>query len=79
MNEDRPSADDATEALLEFYRIGNVVKVTAVDPVSLVEVSIVGDPRAGETALAHAAVRKLRYVLGRRRTAPRAAPDSTKV
>jgi len=79
MKEDRLSAGDAAEALLEFYRIGNVVKVTAVDPVSLVEVSIVGDPRAGETALAHAAVRKLRYVLGRRRTAPRAAPDPTKI
>jgi hypothetical protein len=79
MKEDRLSAGDAAEALLEFYRIGNVVKVTAVDPVSLIEVAIVGDPRAGETALAHAAVRKLRYVLGRRRKAPRAAPDPTKV
>ena len=79
MNDDRPSAGGAAEALLEFHRIGNSVKVTAVDPVSLIEVSIVGDPNAGETALAHAAVRKLRYVLGRRRSASRAAPDPTKV
>ena len=79
MNGDRPSAGGAAEALLEFCRIGNVVKVTAVDPVSLVEVCIVGDPGAGETALAHAAVRKLRYVLGRRRTASPAAPDPTRI
>lgn len=79
MNDDRPSPGGAAEALLEFHRIGNSVKVTAVDPVSLIEVSIVGDPNAGETALAHAAGRKLRYVLGRRRTAPRAVPDPTKV
>ena len=32
-------------------------------PVSLVEVSIVGDPRSGTEALKRTAARKLRYVL----------------
>lgn len=67
---DRPEEQgaflDENRVLLEFQRVGNVVKVTAVDPASLVEASIVGDPAAGEQALATAAIRKLRYVLGRR-------------
>ena len=51
---------------LEFQRLGNVVKVTAVDPATGLEASIVGDPRAGEAVLGRAAARKLRYVLDKR-------------
>lgn len=61
-------ADDPAEVLLEFQRIGNAVKVTAVDPKTLAEVSIVGDAGAGEAALKQLAIRKLRYVLDRRAT-----------
>lgn len=57
---------DESEVLLEFHRVGNAVKVTAVDPHSLVEATIVGDPALGEHALGRAAIRKLRYVLERR-------------
>ena len=53
--------------LIEFHRIGHAVKVSAVDPASLVEVSIVGTPSAGEEELTRVAVRKLQYVLARRR------------
>lgn len=60
------AALDESGILLEFHRVGNVVKVTAVDPQSLVEATIVGDPAAGEQALAGAAIRKLRYILDRR-------------
>lgn len=60
---------DESRVLLEFHRVGNAVKVSAVDPDSLVEASIVGDPAVGEQALANAAIRKLRYVLGRRAAA----------
>jgi Domain of unknown function (DUF6898) len=55
-----------TEVLLEFHRVGAVVKVTAVDPVSLTEVCISGPASAGQSALGQAAIRKLRYVLTRR-------------
>ena len=55
------------EALIEFHRVGAYVKVSAVDPETLTEVSIVGDPLAGEEALTRTAVRKLDYVLKRRR------------
>jgi hypothetical protein len=65
---EEPSLDE-DRLLIEFHRIGNVVKVTAVDPVSLIEVSIVGDPAMGEAGLSRAAVRKLRYVMQKRRGA----------
>jgi len=55
------------EVLLEFHQIGAIVKVSAVDPVTLTEVSISGPASAGESALGQAAIRKLRYVLARRK------------
>ncbi len=55
------------EVLLEFQQIGNSVKVTAVDPETLVEVTIVGPPTASEEALTRAAVKKLEYVLEKRK------------
>ena len=54
------------EVLIEFRRVGAYVKVSAVDPESLTEVAIVGDPAAGEAALMEAAVRKLAYVMNRK-------------
>ena len=49
--------------IIEFIRVGAYVKVSAIDPVSGVEVSIVGDPASGETTLKRTAIRKLKYVL----------------
>ena len=37
---------DGREVILEFHQVGNFVKVSAVDPRTLTEVSIVGDPAA---------------------------------
>lgn len=59
------------EVLFEFHRVGNSVKVTAFDPVSLVEVSIVGPPHAPEWQLRATALRKLQYVLARKKQVPR--------
>jgi hypothetical protein len=56
--------------IIEFHRVGNAVKVTAMDPATLVEVSIVGPNNAGDTALTHLVVRKLEYMLAKRRTNP---------
>lgn len=53
------------EVLFEFQRVGNYIKVSAVDPVTYTEVSIVGSPRAGQAALQRVAANKLRYVLDR--------------
>ncbi len=52
--------------LFEFIRRGNVVKVSAIDPVTTTEVSIVGDPRVGMESLKRIATRKLEYVLARK-------------
>jgi hypothetical protein len=50
------------EVLLEFQRVGEFVKVTAIDPVTLREVSIVGSPRASEAELTRLVLRKLDFV-----------------
>jgi len=52
--------------IIEFHRIGNAVKVSAMDPATLTEVSIMGAPGAGDTELTRLAVRKLEYVLAKR-------------
>ena len=57
-----------SEVLLEFHQVGSVVKVTAVDPATQVEVSIQGPATAGEATLRRTAIDKLRYVLARRQS-----------
>lgn len=52
--------------LIEFQQHGTSVKVTAVDPVSTVEVSIIGPASAGRMELARAAIKKLKFVLDRK-------------
>ena len=52
--------------IIEFIQVGAYVKVTAVDPVSLVEVSIVGDPSASRNTLERTAIKKLRFILSKR-------------
>ena len=61
------------EALFEFHQVGGCVKVSAVDPDTLTEVSIVGDPAAGVAALKSVALRKLEYVLARKQGTTRGA------
>jgi hypothetical protein len=56
------------EVIFEFVRVGHAVKVSAIDAATGTEVSIVGDPTAGEAALKRLAERKLDYVLARRKT-----------
>ncbi|MFQ5466991.1 MAG: hypothetical protein ACE5DS_02540, partial [Kiloniellaceae bacterium] len=45
-----PAMPGDTSVIVEFYRVGTFVKVSAIDPASLTEVSIVGAPAAGEAA-----------------------------
>ncbi len=61
-------AETLYEVIIEIQQIGNAVKVTAVDPETQIEVSIVGPPSAGEEMLKRTAIRKLEYVLNKRRT-----------
>jgi hypothetical protein len=63
------------DIIIEFYRVGAFVKVSAIDTTTLTEVSIVGPPDAGEEALQRAAVRKLEYILERRAKPPKTTGD----
>jgi hypothetical protein len=57
--------EQMSEVLLEFVPQGRFVKVTAIDPISGREVSVVGDRMASPETLKRIAVNKLRYVLGK--------------
>ena len=69
------------EVLIELMQVGNAVKVTAVDPVTHTEVSIVGSASDSEDVLKRNAVRKLNYVLRRAqgRSRPRDSGPGTLV
>lgn len=56
---------DAGEYLVEFIQIGSSVKVSAIDPVSGREVSIVGPATASRAQLTNVAVNKLKYILAK--------------
>ncbi len=58
--------DDLGEVIYELISMGRYVKVAAVDPATLTEVSIVGDPAVGENLLKRQARRKLAYVLAKK-------------
>ncbi|MFC4349739.1 DUF6898 family protein [Kordiimonas lipolytica] len=51
--------------IVEFVRVGNSIRVSAVCTRTGREVQIVGDPRASQKELEAIAVRKLRYVMER--------------
>lgn len=53
----------AGEVYLEFYQVGNAVKVSAIDAATGVEVSIMGPKTASEAELRKVAVRKLNMKL----------------
>ena len=57
--------------IFEFISVGAYVKVSAIDPATGIEASIVGDPTRGEHALRQTALRKLKYVMEKRRTGGR--------
>ncbi len=59
-------ASGAREALVEFHRMGRQVKVSALDPVSLTEVSIIAPADLGERLMTANALRKLDYVMSRK-------------
>lgn len=52
--------------LLEFQRIGAVVKVSAIDPVTNTEVVVQGPASASQEHLSRTAIAKLRYVLSKK-------------
>ena len=51
------------EIIFEFVQIGTALKITAVDAATGIEVSMVGDPNAGQETLRRLAAQKLAYVM----------------
>jgi hypothetical protein len=58
---------EADNYIIEFVQIGASVKVTAVDPKTMTEVSIVGGAQYSQEFLTRQAVKKLEYVLAKKR------------
>lgn len=57
------------EIYIEFKQIGQYIKVTAIDSVTGMEASIVGDAKASQGELKRLAAQKLRYVLEKQKAA----------
>ena len=57
---------EADNYIIEFTQVGASVKVTAIDPVTMTEVSIVGGVQYSQDFLSRQAVKKLEYVLSKR-------------
>ncbi|MEI6559076.1 MAG: hypothetical protein WCO00_11790 [Rhodospirillaceae bacterium] len=58
------------EILIEFRRVGTVVKASAIDPETLTEVSVVGPARGSQEMLRRTVLAKLDYVLRRNAKPP---------
>ncbi|MBP6819766.1 hypothetical protein V6B08_18910 [Ferrovibrio sp. MS7] len=54
------------EVIVEFIRVGSMLKVVAVDTVTGLEVSMVGDPRRSTEEMKRLAAQKLRFVLAKK-------------
>jgi len=52
--------------IIEFHQVGNAVKVSAMDPRTLIEVSMVGAAGLSDAELTRLVVRKLEYVIAKR-------------
>ena len=61
------------EVIIEFVRLGRLVRVSALDPASLVDVTLQGPATAGAAALREAVLRNLDYALARDRARRRAS------
>jgi hypothetical protein len=56
-----------SDVIIEFVRLGNYVKVSAMHAPTMIEAIIVGPPSAGEYVLQQNALRKLKYLLAKNR------------
>ena len=61
----KPEDIKIREVLFEFYRDGNVVRVSAIDADTNTEIVMVGAARYTEDMLKRMAIRKLKYVMAK--------------
>lgn len=62
-----PNQIPLTEVLFEMRRVGKVLRVTAIDARTGIEVIMVADPRQSQYTIKTLAARKLAYVLDKKR------------
>lgn len=55
------------EVLFEFHQVGRALKIIAIDPVTGIEITMVGDPAYSMDMLKRLAARKLYYVIDKKR------------
>ena len=65
----RPDDVHLPEVLIEMRRVGNAIRVAAIDPVSGTEVTMVAPHKAKISDIKRIAARKLAYVLGKKQAA----------
>ena len=63
MRNSKSRASGGREVLIEIVKLGTYAKVTAIDPVTGTEVSLMGPGNATRASLEAAALAKLDYVL----------------
>jgi len=68
--------NDSGDLYVEFVVQGNFVKVTAIDPRTGDEVSVMGPSGASRAALSAAAIRKLKYVQRKKNGGARPPPSA---
>lgn len=51
------------EVIIEFFSVGNFVKINAMDVASLTEITIQGPKTSPQSLLKHNAMKRLEYVL----------------
>ena len=67
-----------SEVLFEFQRVGNIMRVVAIDPKTGVEVIMVADPKASQETIKQMAARKLAYVLQKKMAKGEVTPKKRK-
>lgn len=57
------------QILFEFKQVGNIIRVTAVDPITGIEAVIQGPASAGQAVLQQTAMKKLVYLIKKQQQA----------
>lgn len=61
------------EVLIEMRRVGNAIRIAAIDPISGTEVTMVAPRKTHISDIKRIAARKLAYVLGKKQAAEKEA------
>jgi hypothetical protein len=66
MQDQTDDGRDVEEYLFEIREVGNIMRVTVIDPYTGIEIVVVGSPQMSLYSLKMNAIRKLKYVIAKR-------------